>query len=1273
MKKNRTLFIGYVVMAAGLVGLVLLGGLFVVYNHRQHLAQDVKIYRYSLAQESEALRQTYYQLVSISNLLAKNPVVINSLDRHLNGEEATDIAVSMVERNLEAIAAIENVSSVFLVSLDGSCLYSSRKERVGKNYREIDYVRNTLKTGSGLYAMMTVASGRTGLYYAQAIKNGNLRIGVAVLEIRPNFFHLHSFTAPFTDGAPEPSDVRIGLSTDSNILLNTTESTLVSLQPIPTGFLPENLPPQSAIQSLNFPGYNKEALITNGFLQLKNTAGTEYYLFLQPIVNRSLFLIHVINRTWFHRNYHPASSDYSGYLLMLAGMLCVMLGLLWMVNRRHRQVLLAAETLKREAEQRIVEKEKYETIINRNPQGFWLNDFSSGVILEVNQSLCRLLGLDAGEIIGHCPEEFLIPQEEDDRAEEQRLSDISYEGRLRLRGGQAADVLINSSCIVVPGSGKQICFSFFADISERKKEQEQLFLFSQAVEQSTSAIVITDKQARIVYVNSAFVELTGWSQEEVCGTDPGILTGEETYTAAGREIWRQISNGGTWKGVLRGWKKDGSTYWEGQTVCPLYDDKGRIAYYLAIKNDITQRLELERKFKAQLAKLELMVEHAAIGIAHVVEHRFAWASRAAAEMFGYTSWEEVAELPASLIFENEEAHQNTVRQAEEAFGQDQVFHADQLMRRKDGSLFWCSLTGKIIDPGMPDQGAVWLTKDISRQKEEERQLQLAKERAEQANQAKNDFLANISHEIRTPMNAIIGMSLLALESGLNERQQGYISRVKNAADWLMGLLNDILDFSRIESGKLQLEPAPFDLERTVSEAVQTVRYPAEEKRLSLSWDIAPEVPRFVEGDALRLRQILVNLLKNSIKFSEKGGISVRVAVEERREGQFLLVFQVHDQGIGIPPDKLNDIFERFVQADTSLRRDFSGIGLGLTICSQLCELMGGRISAQSELHQGSTFTFTVWFKEISQEEEIKLNGLVSTPEKLRILVVDDNESNRFLAKAMLQRDNHEIAEACNGKEALRLLLKQDFDAVLMDVQMPVMDGLTVTKIIRACEQEKESCCLNTPEMPDEFCAALRSQLKGGHLPIVALTANNFKVDEQRCLQTGMDAYAVKPFSTEDIYRAFRRCCLRKQQRQLSAESCSCMTEQSQAEETAMADTEEKKLGGLLAEVAEHLKNIYSLDPEQVEQMMQISASSISETLAQAKEALAAGDLDTLSATGHKAKGVLLGIGLKEEADLARQIELKGKSGEEADYSGLLDRLEAGLQPLLVLRLSQAGS
>ncbi len=1274
MKRNRTLFIRYAVMAAGLVGLVLLGGLFVVYNHRQHLAQDIRIYRYTLAQEGEALRQTYNQLSSISSLLVKNPVIINTLDRHLNGEEATEIAAGMVERSLEAIAAIENISTVFLVSLDGTCLYSSRKEQAGRNFGSRDYIRNTLRSGSGFYAMLDSGSGRTGIYYAQAIKNGSLRIGVAVLEIRPNFFYLHSFTAPFTEEPPPPTESRIGLSTDGKLLFNTTDSSLAALQPLPEGFLPASLPPPLTVQPLDFPDYDREALFASGFLRLKNTDGKEYYLFYYPVVSRDLSLIHVISRDWFHRSYHPASSDYSGYLVMLGAMLCVMLALLWMVNRRHSQVLLAAETLKSEAEQRIIEKEKYETIINRNPQGFWLNDFETGRILEVNQSLCRLLGRDAEQLVGCLPAEFLLPEEDGGPAEERRLNDFCREGRLRLADGRTAAVLINSSCIAVPGSEEKICFSFFADISERKREQEQLFLFSQAVEQSTSAIVITDREARIAYVNPAFAELTGWSREEAVGTEPAVLSAGERDTPLSREIWRRISGGGTWKGFLGSRKKDGSLYWEGQTVCPLYDDKGRISYYLAIKNDITRRLELERKFKAQLAKLELMVEHAAIGIAHVVHDRFAWASRAAAEMFGYVNWEEGSDLPPiGSLFEDEAAYQTTLAAAQEMFSRDEVFHADQLMRRKDGSLFWCSLTGKMIDPGLPEQGAVWLTKDISRQKEEERQLQLAKERAEQASQAKTNFLANISHEIRTPMNAIIlGMNGLSVDNSLSQEQREYISRVKKAADSLMLLLDDVLDIANMDPVRNpQLKTAPFDLRAVICDAVKMVTHQAEEKKLCLDWTAGAEVPEFVAGDALRLRQILVKLLDNSIKFSGQGKISVAVAARELRAEQIELTFKVSDEGMGIAPEQLENIFEIFYQIDTSLSRKNPGPGIGLTICRRLCELMGGGIRAESELGKGSVFTFNVLCGKVGEEEVKTLKRIIDPVRPLRILVVDDNEANRFLVKSMLRRDRHQVAEAKDGLEALRLLTEErdPFDVVLMDVQMPVMDGLTVTKIIRACEQE--ACCLDSLPLPEELREQLCLRLKGGHLPVVALTAHNLKEDRERCLESGMDEYAVKPFQIKDIYDVIFRqiyeliwrqqCC-----RNNKMIGCACAAEQSQTEDAATMDKNVSDNGELVAKVAAHLSEMYQLDPEQVEQMVQISADSISETLTQAREALASGGLPALSAAGHKAKGVLLGIGLEEAADLARQVELKGKAGEAADYSGLLDQLEERLRPLLAM-------
>jgi PAS domain S-box-containing protein len=1287
-------------MGISLVVLVLFGGVFVFYMYQQELVrEDIKTYRYSLTQEAERIRHTFSQIAGVSRLLADNPVIVNTMDKRMHRIAPSPVAQQIVEKNLGAIADIDNITAVFLLDFEGKCVYGTAPDVIGKDYGFAGYFHNTITDDTDLYAAMNVATRQNEIYYARAVKNGNKPLGVVVLKISLDFFHLRSFSTAFTTTPPEPEEMRIGLSVDSNILFDTTER-LVSLRPLTEeqreilGWS-QQFPPEQ-IQSLNFTPYGLDSLATTGFLKKKNQDGTEYYLFCQPLAGDELALIHVVQKAWFERNYRPASLGSSSFIMLLFLLLAIMLALLYMANRRHRQALLVAATLEREAEQRIQDKEKYEAIINRNPQGFWLSDFESGIILEVNQSLCQLLQLPPEEIVGRNVNEFLATTDcsAEEKEQEQgeavsgnnpcsdpcngsfkRSVDVSHEGRLRLgksetsgksEKGVSLDVLITSSCITPPGSDRKTCFSFFTDISERKKEQEQLFLFSQAVEQSTSAIVITDKNADIVYTNPFFSELTGYSREELYGTNPDVLTAGEKDTAVSEEIWRTVKNGGTWKGFLRNTRKDGARYWEGQTVYPLYDRyTHNVGYYLAIKNDITERLGLEKELKAQLAKLELIVKHAAIGIVRVIGTDFVWASGVAAKMFGYSDKDAFISIAPSVIFDNQQVFEQTYERARLLFKENRVFQEDHLMRRRDGSQFWCSLTAKVIDSTDPEQGAIWITKDISRHKEEERQLQLARDRAEQANQAKSDFLANMSHEVRTPMNAIIGMSKLALETSLDKQQQYYIGTVNKAAESLLGLLNDILDFSKIENGKLQLDPAVFAFEENIQDAVRTVEFQAEEKGLYLHYTLDPQVPRFVYGDAMRLRQILVNLLNNSIKFSAKGVVSVRVFLQESNNDDTLLEFQVKDNGIGIAPEKLDAIFEGFVQADTSTSRDFEGTGLGLTICYRLCTMMGGNIRVNSILGQGSTFTFTARFKNVVEaglpaanvaagqgaDQQAALQGL-------RILVVDDNESNRFLAKAMFQKDNHQIVEAANGLEALEILLEHHFDVILMDVQMPIMDGLTVTKIIRACEEKRYRPTAGHT-LPKEFTEALQYRLTGGHMPVVALTAHAMKEDKERCLEAGMDGYAVKPFKTKEIYQAF-------QQTGYVDGVAHNTTEKKQQDGTAMTERKRENENVLLTNVAEHLKNIYSLEPDQVEQMIHLSSRSISETFEQARQAVRDNDLAELSAAGHKAKGILLGVGLKDEAELARRIEAASKEAQDEDYQSMMAQLESDLQPLLAL-------
>ena len=546
----------------------------------------------------------------------------------------------------------------------------------------------------------------------------------------------------------------------------------------------------------------------------------------------------------------------------------------------------------------------------------------------------------------------------------------------------------------------------------------------------------------------------------------------------------------------------------------------------------------------------------------------------------------------------------------------------------------------------------------------------AQQQAEEANQSKSDFLANMSHEIRTPMNAIIGLSHLCLQTAMNERQRDYVSKMHYSARALLGIINDILDFSKIEAGRLDLENTDFNLQTTLANIDSLIGHLAREKNLDFEFTVDSNVPKFLYGDATRLRQVLLNLAGNAVKFTKVGTVKILVTLRRKKKDKVEIQFCVSDTGIGLSADQIEHLFQPFTQADSSTSRKFGGTGLGLAICKRLVQMMDGNIWVESKPDEGSDFKFTAKFgigtesTNTDTDSETFPNARLNLLNK-HILLVEDNPFNQQVAKELMENIGVNVTVANNGQEALSELAKTAFDIVLMDVQMPVMDGYEATRHIRTIPELSSQC-------------------------VIAMTANAMPEDRQRCLSAGMDDFITKPITPEHLYqtlskwvttsiatpaddnfiattqktssanpaqdknRARAKSTVREPSGQAPANTDNTNKDQSKQTKTATAD---KSID------LSYLNQIAFNDPVKVRKFALIFLESARETLAEMDKAFIKDDVMTISQQGHKLKSSARAIGAIALAEKCEIIEKSGKANDLATIQKLLPELASDLHQI----------
>lgn len=648
------------------------------------------------------------------------------------------------------------------------------------------------------------------------------------------------------------------------------------------------------------------------------------------------------------------------------------------------------------------------------------------------------------------------------------------------------------------------------DVTERKRLEQMLqeknSKLVDILETSTEWVWEMDLSGRHTYSNGALGSFLGYSIEEFVGRNYADFIHADDLVEVDRVLPLSIKEKRGWQGWLVRWRHgDGSYRWLESNAKPVVDASGEIIGFRGADRDVTERKRLEEELLLSRGKLKDILTLLPQTIYEAdFSGRLIYANQAAFDLYGYSAGDfsaglNVLDMVIAEDFDRARQNIGNLYMGIDAGGQEYT------ARRKDGTTFPVIIYSSVVRKDGAPSGLRGVIIDISKQKKHEQELEKARDIAEGMSRAKDEFLANMSHELRTPITAVLGFAELLEETQLTEQQQKYLGTIASSTEILLALVDDLLDLARIEAGKVYLTREEFSLRTLIGDVANSQNPAAKAKGLTFNAQVSAEVPDRLMGDPLRLKQILLNLTVNAIKFSARGGVCLTVAVERFHPTTPMLRFDVVDTGIGIRTEDIAGIFQPFSQVDPSSTRKFGGAGLGLAICTKLMGIMGGEISVDSCEGVGSTFHVRLPFEIVDVETEgaaaqIRCQSAMTEGPPLRVLLVEDHEISQRLFSEVLTRCGHHVELAANGAEALGKLQCRTYDLVLMDVQMPVMDGLEAIGKIREMEQ-----------------------VRGGHLPVIALTARAMEKDRLAVLSKGFDGYVSKPMKVDVLLDEVKRC------------------------------------------------------------------------------------------------------------------------------------------------------